>query len=602
MRQSYFKIFLLIGLLLTALSGYSQTSPQDIKTALVYKIAGNIKWEADTASFFTIGLLCDDEILEARFKELAQVAEINGKPIHLVWFENVKLIQPVHLLYVEQSYNGAFHDIQTKVGKNQTLIVSEQYNQPGEIMVNLRTDATQQHITFEYNRANILFHGLELSDKIVLLKGSEIEIRQLYLQAKKLWDEQQAEVELLKAQTQNQQDSVWQLKQRIETNELKLQKQIELLRQKDSISDVLSSNIITQKSLADSVRSQLYQIVLELKSQQENIAIYKQTITHQKAISDSLSNDIGLKTLELDNRSKAIGEKESVIHKQSFLLIVLTLVAIVILISTILIFRAYWSNKKARQKIADQKKELENILEKLQEAQRQLVQSEKMASLGVLSAGIAHEINNPLNFINGGILALESYFQDHLPDHTPKVSHLIHAINEGVKRSADIVASLSHYSRRDDLPRTECDIHAAIDNCLLMLQNQLKHKVEIKKHYSDKACVLLANEGQLYQALLNIIANAGQAIENEGVISISTEVKPTHIIIKIADTGCGISEEHLEKIFDPFFTTKDPGQGTGLGLSITYKIVQEHNGTLHYRSKIGKGTTATLDFKVNNQP
>jgi len=600
MKQLYIKILLVTGLLSAAITLYSQTSSQDIKTALVYKIADNIKWDVDTSSVFTIGLLCNDNALEARFGELAKVAKINGKPIQLISFAGVKLIQPVNLLYVGQAYNSSFHDILSQIPKHNTLLVSEQYNQPGEIMVNLKPDASKQHITFEYNRANILFQGLELSDKIVLLKGSEIEIRQLYLQAKKLWDEQQAEVELLKAQAEVQQDSLLQMKQRIEANELKLQNQIVLLKQKDSISAVLSLNIVNQKSLIDSVRFQLNQFFAELKSQEELITTYKQTISHQKAVSDSLSNDIRLKTLELDDRKKAIGERESVIHKQTFLLMVLAVIVFIILILAVLIFRAYWSNKKARQKIADQKKELEDILLKLKEAQRQLVQSEKMASLGVLSAGIAHEINNPLNFINGGILALENYFQDNLESHYSKVAPLIHAINEGVHRSADIVASLSHYSRRDDLPRTECDIHAAIDNCLIMLQNQLKHKVEIQKHYSNKVCTLMANEGQLYQAFLNIIANAGQAIENEGTISITTEVTPSNLTIKIADNGCGISAENLEKIYDPFFTTKDPGKGTGLGLSITYKIVKEHNGTLHYHSQLGKGTTAIIDFKVNN--
>ncbi|RPH32128.1 MAG: PAS domain S-box protein [Bacteroidales bacterium] len=248
----------------------------------------------------------------------------------------------------------------------------------------------------------------------------------------------------------------------------------------------------------------------------------------------------------------------------------------------------------------DQRKDLEAALKNLKEAQDKLVQSEKMASLGVLAAGVAHEINNPLNFIYGGIVGLETYFNENLKEHITEVSPFIEGINVGVKRAAAIVTSLNHYSRKDDLPCAECNVHEIIDNCLVMLNNQLKNRIEVIKNYTDLPYSIICNEGRIHQVFLNIIANSAQAIDGNGTITIFTHVIEKTIAITIEDTGCGIAHDILPKITDPFFTTKDPGKGTGLGLSITYNIIKEYNGSLEYESRIGVGTKATVKLPIKN--
>jgi PAS domain S-box-containing protein len=245
-----------------------------------------------------------------------------------------------------------------------------------------------------------------------------------------------------------------------------------------------------------------------------------------------------------------------------------------------------------------QKLELGEALSNLKEAQNKLIQSEKMASVGVLAAGIAHEINNPLNFIQGGILGIESYFRDNLEEHMVNVLPLIDAVSTGVKRSANIVSSLNHYSRTDDLHRSVCDLNFIIDNCLTILNNQLKNKVEIVKFYTSDSYELIGNEGKLHQAFLNIISNAAQSIEKQGIITITTSLKEGFITIRIDDTGCGINAKVINNIFDPFFTTKGPGKGTGLGLSITYNIIQEHYGNIEFESSIGEGTKVTVKLPI----
>ena len=251
------------------------------------------------------------------------------------------------------------------------------------------------------------------------------------------------------------------------------------------------------------------------------------------------------------------------------------------------------------EELTKQKEKLQNSIDSLNSTREQLIQSEKMASLGILSSGIAHEINNPLNFIHGGSVALEKYCKSRSKDSEAEISPYLNAIKEGVKRASQIVSSLGHYSRSDDLPVIECNVHSIIDNCLVMLQSRLKSKVTVSRQYTGKKYTLLGNEGKLHQAILNVISNAEQAIKNEGTINIETDVKSDQFSIEIQDTGEGMDQKTMDRIFDPFFTTKGTGKGTGLGLYITYNIIREHNGEIKCESEINKGTKVSIKLPIS---
>ncbi|MFV0590259.1 MAG: sensor histidine kinase [Draconibacterium sp.] len=250
--------------------------------------------------------------------------------------------------------------------------------------------------------------------------------------------------------------------------------------------------------------------------------------------------------------------------------------------------------------IRQQNKDLKHVLENLNQMQAQLFQAEKMASLGVLTSGIAHEINNPLNYILGGLTGLEHFF-DEKKIQTEDTDLFLKSIRAGIERVNAIILGLNQLSRTNTTLNEDCDLHKIIDNCLMILSNELKFRVEIEQKFDEQPITVPGNIGKLHQVFICILMNASQSISQEGKINIHTSNREGIATIEISDTGCGISEADLAKITEPFFTTKEPGQGTGLGLSITYNIIKEHNGELLFSSTPGKGTTVTIKLPLREQ-
>ncbi|WP_066631910.1 ATP-binding protein [Labilibacter marinus] len=247
--------------------------------------------------------------------------------------------------------------------------------------------------------------------------------------------------------------------------------------------------------------------------------------------------------------------------------------------------------------LSEQGEELQKTINQLKETQSTLVQQEKMASLGILTAGVAHEINNPLNYILGGYTGLESYF-DQQGEKSEDIEVLMYSIKTGVDRAAEIVSGLNQFSRTKNTFDENCDIHSILDNSILMIKHLTKGRIELIRDYDAASYNVMGNVGKVHQIFINILTNACQAIEDKGTINVTTLNKDNNLIISIQDTGEGIDMDHMDKITDPFFTTKEPGKGSGLGLSITYKIIQEHQGTLKFDSELGVSTTATITLPL----
>ena len=275
----------------------------------------------------------------------------------------------------------------------------------------------------------------------------------------------------------------------------------------------------------------------------------------------------------------------------------------------------------SNDELAESVNQLTALNQKLQSAQSQLLQSEKMASLGQLAAGVAHEINNPIGFVSGNLGSLKVYIADllavlaayqraepALADHPTLLSDiasakvaadlvfvqqdifsLIAESIDGVQRVKMIVQDLKDFSRVGIAEWHCANLERGLDSTLNIVRNEIKYKAEVVKEYGgipEIECI----GSQLNQVFMNLLVNAAQAIETKGTITIRTGADATRVWVEIADTGKGMTPEISRRIFDPFFTTKPVGQGTGLGLSLAYGIIERHHGSITVDSEVGRGT------------
>jgi len=287
-----------------------------------------------------------------------------------------------------------------------------------------------------------------------------------------------------------------------------------------------------------------------------------------------------------------------------------------------------------QEELIGKNKKLDKTLERLKITQSQILQAEKMASIGQLAAGVAHEINNPIGFVSSNLDALNDYMTDfntllkhfqnlekiltesdqenlsseikkqlqiisdyeeeieveYLKDDIPE---LLKDCKEGTGRVGKIVGDLKSFAHPGNDEQMLVDINKGLESTLNVVNNEIKYKATVSKEFGEIPLV----EGypqKLNQVFMNILVNAAQSIKEKGEIKIVTQQKGKYATVTISDNGCGIEKEHLSKIFDPFFTTKAIGKGTGLGMNIAYNIIKEHKGKIDVKSQVGKGTVFTI--------
>ncbi|RUO77015.1 sensor histidine kinase [Idiomarina seosinensis] len=273
--------------------------------------------------------------------------------------------------------------------------------------------------------------------------------------------------------------------------------------------------------------------------------------------------------------------------------------------------------KQRQQQLITQREQQKAALDKLEDVNHEMLQTEKLAAIGQLAAGIAHEINNPVGYIQSNLNTL-GYYTDKLlalvdgckDENLAKqlrqqdydylktdMTELLQESNEGIQHITNITSALTQFTRRSGFAE-ECDLQQQINTTLRVLQNEFKQKARIQRKYCDKPCWVVFDPAQLNQVLMNVLMNAVQAMKNFGDIVIETETDGELATITITDSGTGMSEETARRSTEPFFTTKPEGEGTGLGLSLVYNIVRRHNGTLKIISEIGKGTSVIVSVPL----
>jgi two-component system NtrC family sensor kinase len=289
--------------------------------------------------------------------------------------------------------------------------------------------------------------------------------------------------------------------------------------------------------------------------------------------------------------------------------------------------------RRVQVALEHERSEQQALIRKLEDAHLQLTQSEKMASIGQLAAGVAHEINNPIGFVGSNLGTLDGYARDLLelldayaaadpllvaqPELRERIAAirqradldylradlptLIRESRDGIGRVRKIVQDLKDFSRVGETRWQLADLHQGLDSTLNVVWNELKYKAEVVRDYGTLPLVECL-PGQINQVFMNLLVNAAQALDQRGTITLRTRADAEVVTVAVADTGSGIPTEIRARIFEPFFTTKPVGKGTGLGLSISFGIVQRHGGEITVDSVVGQGTTFAVRLPVRQAP
>jgi signal transduction histidine kinase len=672
--------FLLLGLswliLLFGNLGAQEMTNSSMKTFMIYKFAQQIEWEnEEKIDTFHFGVFGADRGLRSELSLLESVP-LKNKPIKITHFARVNDIGKTELLYVTYNMNPDIERISDRISGNHTLLISDRSEKPNKIMINF-LPLEENKIQFEVNKANIINEGLTVLPELLLLGGTEIDVAGLYRESQEALQDVMEQVAVLYESVKEQ------------SAEIQIGK-AEIERQKQQISEQ-QENIQSQQEEIGVREEKLAELTQEVEHQQENLntkieLINTQTdkLTKQEKEIEDRNSVRDLIQQEIDNQQQRIQEQKSeltayatLVERQKFVLYIIIVFCCLIIGLGFFIYRSYKIKKNAnmklermnreireqnrkiyqhKQQIEDkneellsqseelkqaneeitstnealntQKDELRYTLENLKLTQDQLIQSEKLASVGQLTAGIAHELNNPVNFISGNVKPLKRDVDDifdilgkyediirendlgkdfnevdSLKDNlnykllTTEIKSLLEGIAEGAHRSSDIVKGLRSFSRMDDEKFIQTDLHDGLDSTLILLYNKTKGKINIHKDYGDLPLVECL-PSKINQVFMNILTNSIQAIKEKGDIFIETISSGIGVKIIIRDTGSGMTAEVKKHIFEPFYTTKDVGSGTGLGLSISYGIIEQHNGNIDVISESGKGTEFIISLPI----
>jgi signal transduction histidine kinase len=652
-------IILILFFVFPGISSLGQLNRSEVISAYVYNFAKQSSSEKQAnLQTYNLVLVSEKQELISGFEEMAKRHAVKKKNISLSIIDNAIFdFSNTCLVFVGSDKIKFYDSLFIKTKNQEVLIVSENYTDKRKIMLNLY-DTKDGKIQFTMNRGNIYERQITISDEILLMGGSEIDLVKMYL-------ESQNKLDTLRTKLNLDREKLIDLTEQINKTQEELNLQKEFIAKEEQSKQELvdeikryKTQLYNQKRNFEVSKKEMDSFYDSLNATSQMMRVQKHEINIGNEILKKQQEQIKIKTKEIEYKEEILSQQLKTIGRQRNTVAVFVLIFVVIVVLLILLIKNIRAKntknkqlEKQKLEIGEKNDELKNInnvvqainnklnekneelktsLEEIKNMQKQLVQSEKMASLGVLSAGIAHEINNPINFVYAGINSLLRDFEDIKPvidevstlnsktdnlqekieeikklkeelyfdEAFEAIPAIINDIKLGADRTAEIVKGLKSFSRVEKGELQSLNIHEGIDTALLLLKNKYKDHVEITKNYEEDIPLIKCFPGKINQALLNIISNAVDSIDEKGEIIITTEKTNKNIHISIKDTGCGMPKNVLEKLFDPFFTTKPIGKGTGLGLSITYGIIQEHNGSINVKSVPDKGSEFIIKLPI----
>jgi len=636
----------------------------------------NITWiNTPKGDTLTIGILSYTNDFSINLKKANKYTK--QYKVKIEQFYKISAIKPTHILYIDPQFNGSVKRIWKNVQTTHTLFITEEYWNEHFTMINFSFSFDTNRLIYNLFKKNINYKELIIGYDIQIAGASAKELQELlygFSDTLKLKKIEQAKLQqLLDAKL----ESVQKQDEKIKTQEDEIEKQLENIRNQEQLLKDQEEKYTNQYNLFEKLQAERNKYKREIDQQKFILQNQKQNVDNQIQLlvnqeykirkSDSIlaqrtmfiaqKNDtINKLSNDLNEKISKVNEQTTAIYSLIFIFIVITLLAVILVYNIVKKKRIENELQFKNQELLQQSEELsiqaenlqklndeleqqrekaEDALLELRSTQAQLIHSEKMASIGQLTAGIAHEINNPVNYINAGIDALQDIIKKFkiLIDKIDEVdtqnyrlklieinelkneleyedlviglNELVNSIKIGAKRTTEIVKGLRTFARSGSNRLIISDIHKNLESTLLMVHHLYRDKIEVEKQYGNIPEIECYPE-KLNQVFMNLFVNAIQAINGIGKITISTQIANFEkngielkgVKISIADTGQGIPKSIRDKIFDPFFTTKDIGEGTGLGLSISYNIIEEHNGRIEFESELNKGTVFMIYLPI----
>jgi signal transduction histidine kinase len=628
-QNTKFSLVLLVIFFLLAQLSFSVFSQQldssQIKSAYLYNFIKHINWpnDADRTSY-TLAVYDDDLFYRSLSQSLSN-RKIKGKSLRVTHVSSVQAAKSADLLFIANHHNNAVSKIASQLRSTATLLITDNSTDLYNVMINLVYNNEDAAISFEVNKSNIVYEQLKMSTELLLLGGTELDVATLYREIevalqvmrnresalnKKLL---QQELEL----TNSSQKLVLLNKNLKKRTDRAVASQNELVALKLSI-DQQYKFLKTKELQYTEIVTQLNNAKKELQQQQgsvqekedENMTMANR-IEKNKAILEQQQKNLTQQNVQISEQNKQLEDRNETINQQHFYIVLMIVLILISILGTILVVFLFIKNKKTTSKLSI-------TLENLKNMQDQLVQSEKMASLGTLTAGVAHEINTPLGIaVTSTSSALEStntikekfekgeltksamtrYFEAMTQSsnlNTTALERVIELLSNFKQVAADQVVG----------EKREIEMIDYIKEVMSTLSAELK-KYRINYHYTGLSEINITTiPGPLAQVLTNLVTNSikhGFEGRTSGNINITVDMlNKDSIKLVYQDDGLGMSDDVLDNIYEPFFTTKRNCGGTGLGMNIVYNIiVQKLKGTINIDSLLETGTTTTLTLPIS---
>lgn len=603
----------------------AQVSKEIVIGAYLYNFAklSNSKVKAQQSSY-TIAVISDDQTLISELIKVAKSKTIEGKPLEIVPVSNAAKFNPngICMIFVPKNKSHYYNSIFHKTKNRSILLVSESYPDKLKIMLNL-FESVNGSLNFEMNKGNIFERQIRIDDEILLMGGSQVDLYDLYKNAQKKYSED----------LHSEKAKLAELNQSIEASRKRMSEQNEqMVVQQDIIDHLNDEKKDLEKNIAElndalakqeetfEERSKLYKNIYSgLKKAHSRIEDQNEKIEKGDQTLSELHGQINQMDHELGDTNLTMLRQEAKIERQQKVFIWMALAAMVIFMLIILLFIAYAQKRSKNIQLEGQKEqiskynirlesnnkkinnintELSDSINEIKRMQQQVIESEKMDSMGILTSGISHEINNPLNYIKGGLLGINSFLKSQNIRH-PELPIYLNAIETGVNKAAGIVTELNQLAWEKQPFEEGVVLSNIIDSALEEVNTEPMENIKVNKSYQEEPILIKGHSTRLRKAFSEILENAIGAVDtSDGLINIHTKEVDKQVEIIIQDNGCGIDSEDLSRVMNPFFTTKAPGQGIGLGLTTAYYIIKTHHGVININSSTGKGTSVNITLPL----